>query len=120
MIELESKDAPMDTRKLTTYQSKEMAIFEFWNVTPHLETAVEIGMLLAGTGKVVDFYHLGTVVPFNECYLKSVNNKPTREYKVKCLTSDFIHWIIPTRNEFQIMCGPLTDYELDLAAILKD
>ena len=80
--------------------SSKVLIIEFWNVSPHLETAVEIGMREHFANNSVDLYFLGNAVPFNECYLRT-SNKVAREIKFSHLTSDFINWNFTQRRDLE-------------------
>lgn len=43
-------------------------VAESWNVSPHLETGLEIALRLAVAGYRVDYFHYGNLLPMVECY----------------------------------------------------
>ena len=68
---------------------KSVAVVEFWNATPHIETSLEICLRASETSLNTYFIHWGAKVEYNECYKKKDNRIP-REMKLAELSGPSI------------------------------
>jgi hypothetical protein len=93
-------------------------IFEFWNVSPHLETALEIGIKWALAGESVHYFHWGKYIPYNECYSKCAGNNILPEDRLSLICGDFIR---DRSNEFacdQFFCD-MSSYLVSIANLRR-
>ena len=58
MLSFDSLNLPAHACK-----SKRILICEAWNLTPHLETGLEIAIQLANSGSSIDYLHIGDIIP---------------------------------------------------------
>ena len=59
--------------------SKTVLFCEFWNVSPHLDGGLELAIKYALSGYTVKYLHLGSLLPFCECYIQSDSTETSRE-----------------------------------------
>lgn len=67
--------SPFTAKKKST-----VFFFDFWNVSPHLETSLEIACRHLDRGDHCKIFSWGHIVPYTECYQSTHDNTPPREY----------------------------------------
>ena len=82
----------VDTPKKHTHLK--IGIFQFWNVSPHLETSLEIALKESLQNNTNVFYFfLGDQISYNECYQKPRSGKLSRQSRAKYLTDHLLSWV---------------------------
>lgn len=94
-----------------TASGKSFLVLEFWNVTPHLETSLEIAEMLSELGGRVEYQHWGRYLRRNECYL--ADKRPREEKGIALLSEDinssYMQYLDSDLESNNKLCPPLPD-----------